>query len=227
MGKKARIILVRHGEEPTFHNHHDLKDKGSEIGLTQQGAVRAICLPKLIEKIIGKKKFQLHTYTHLDHNEPTSRSYYTVQNLISSKRCKNLVLYNKSYDIYELTNNIKSASKIYKNIVICWEHKQIPIIVQNLLKLNETPDYDTYVDKFNNKSNLKEKQIVKNVDNIKLCAKFISSDNHKVKTENINDKDDMSYALVWDINFSSKKFKVYPGFTIQPKSNSYLVKYFI
>jgi hypothetical protein len=232
MSKKSRIILLRHGEEPNFDHDHKLKKHDSEIGLTHQGAIRSHFLPTLVQKILGKKKYELHTYTHLKNDEPISRSYYTVQNLMLSSQCKNVVLYNKSDNIYELVENVMSSSKVNKNIIICWEHSQIPVIISKLLDLETKPNYNKCI-KYANK--LPKKKIVEknkistsDIEYVQRCAKYIEKENDEIKGESVSVKGDMSYALVWDINMTKKEYCVYPGFTIKPKKkDTWLIKYYV
>jgi len=239
MIKEARIIFLRHGEEPDFVKISEkiknrLKHEDSIIGLTLQGAVRAYCMPTLIKKILGESKnFQLHTYTNYNHKEangkkcpePVSRSYYTSQLLRSSPNCKNTVLYNKSEDVYELVENIKTNAKIYDNIIICWEHGQIPLIIQKLLDLKKEPSYNKIVKKFfKNKYEIKKETIkTSDLSKIQRSANAMKKDNNKTKNELAKIKDDMYYAPVWDVKYNNEdnkgEFNVYPGLTINTLKN--------
>lgn len=222
---KSRIILLRHGEEPKFKDvegkeKHQLSHEDSLIGLTLQGAARAYYMPRLIKKIIENNKFQLHTYTNYDHIEenghkceaPVSRSYFTTQLLQSSPNCSSIVLYNKSQNIYELVRNLEDNIKTHKYIIVCWEHTQIPIIVQKLLNLEHEPNYDNTVKDIGSKLDKikkKEKYVTnKQLASIVRCANDLKEDNEKIKNEAINLEDDLYYAPVWDLKFNNKKKEI-------------------
>lgn len=212
-----RIIIVRHGEEPTSKS---VKDIQSEIGLTLQGAVRAYLMPNLIKKLFGDKPFELHTYSHNKHGKPTSRSYYTSQLLHLSN---NTVIYDKSDEIDELVKGINNSKA--DNIVVCWEHSKIPVIINGLI--NTQPDYNECVQ--NIASKLNEKKVsnytvqTDQLNHIQRCDPTVQSQNETVKYNHIDIKKDLEYALVWDVEYKGKHkshYDVYPNYLITPNNDT-------
>lgn len=249
MTNKSKILFFRHGEEPTFKEHiaehgseHDelkeLEHEDSIIGLTLQGAVRTYFMPKIVKKLIGNNNFQLHTYTNYGHkkgnnvlNEPVSRSYYTSQLLRSSKKCDDIILYNKSDNVFELVENLLNASKKYPYIIVCWEHATIPIIIQHLLKLDHAPNYNEITKKFmHDKIKYKKTISKKKIESIKRSANGVENDNDKIKNEIIDIDKDMYYAPIWEIKINHKKqknkYNVFPGITIENNKGDWTANYY-
>jgi hypothetical protein len=210
-----RIILLRHGEEPKQKKIDKIQ---TEIGLNEQGAIRASLMPEIIEKLIGKEPFELHTYTHTVDDKPTARSFYTAQ-LIEKK-----VLYPKSSDIDQLIENIKKSEA--KIIIVCWEHKEQINIMKKLIDVDV--DWNKIADKIykklGKKYTLKSKQTIELKDiTMTYCSEHYIEHNTKVRDYIIKPKDDISYGLVWDIDFDNKSYKVYPNYLIKKKGAVYKV----
>jgi hypothetical protein len=198
-----RVIILRHGEEPNTKSYDE-----TTIGLNDQGAVRALMMPELVQKLLGTN-YECHTYTHTIISQPTSRSYYTCQ-LLNNK----VLVYNKSDDIDTLTDNIKKSEN--NTIIVCWEHKQIPNIIDNLIGKQQI-DYNSVVSKI--QLNLDKYNLIKtsyiNINDlakIEYCADDFLKDNKKVRTNYI--EDDMEFSLVWDINMDTNTYTTYPGYVI-------------
>ena len=122
---KKRIIILGHGEEP-HPKQKKINKVQSRIGLNHQGAIRALMMPELLKTLLGEAKYELHTYTHNKNNIPTSRSFYTTQ------FAKNKILIcDKSNQVDLLIKNVLNSKA--QNIVICWEHTQIPLMLKQLI----------------------------------------------------------------------------------------------
>lgn len=205
-----RIIIIRHGEEPKQKKIDHIQ---TIIGLNNQGVIRASLMPEVIHALIGDRPYELHTYTHILNNEPTSRSYYTAQLLTPE------YLYDKSDDVEHLVNNIKqSASNI---IIVCWEHTKIPKIIDRLISVK--PDWDkttkkihgqlgkdTYEIKGEQKIDLKDITIKYCSDSIDILYENLHARDYYIKP-----KEDVGYSLIWDIDYDEKRYKVYPGYIIK------------
>lgn len=205
-----RIIILRHCEEP---KQKKIAHIASEIGMTNQGAVRTFMMPKLVHKLINDDAYQLHTYTHTVDNEPTSRSFYTCQFLDKT----NIVLYHKSADFHELVENIK-ASKA-KTIIVVWEHLQIPKIIK--LLIGKRINYEKTCKKIWKRMPKKTSEKISLL-NVTYCAESMIKKNKQVRDYYISFEDDLEYSLVWDIAFDEtgsmlikKSLSVYPGFLIK------------
>ncbi len=231
-----RIIFLRHGEQPTLKDTEFDKDEikkleheDSSIGLTLQGSIRAYMMPKLINKLFGKKaKYQIHTYTNCKDDEPVARAYYTTQLLRQDQRCSSVILYNKSENIYELVENLKNSKS--KNIIVCWEHGRIPKILKQLLALKEEPDYGKITKGFNKKSyKLSTKKVTTDkLAIIQRCAPKLLNDNILTQDELITDEKELEYAPIWDVNLLKNKYSVYPGLTINKSAgNNWNVKFYL
>lgn len=203
-----RIILVRHGEEPKQKKIGHIQTK---IGLNNQGAIRSALMPEIVHSLIGDESYELHTYTHILNNEPTSRSFHTSQLL------KNQILYDKNDDIEQLVDNVKkSASSI---IIVCWEHAHLPTIMARLIGVHSNWDHISkkIYKKLDKKYKLKSKQKInlKDITTIKYCSDEFLKENTKVRDYYIEPEEDIGYALVWDITYDVKKYKVYPSYLIK------------
>jgi hypothetical protein len=207
-----RILLVRHGEE---QHQKRIEKIQTRIGLNNQGIVRTALMPELINKLIGNEPYELHTYTHLSKDEPTSRSYYTSQLLHHS------VLYDKSDDIHQLVHNIKNSQA--NNIIVCWEHCEMSRIMHELIDIK--PDYDHNAKKIfkqlDKKFKLKDITTIrlKDVKHLKYCSNEFLKQNTDTRDYYIKPDEDVSYALVWDINYDDKTYKVYPDYIIKKCKN--------
>ena len=207
-----RIILARHGEQSKQKRVESIQSK---IGLTDQGAVRASLMPELVNKLIGNEPYELHTYTHTYEDVPTSRAYYTSQLLA------NHVLYPKDDDLEQLVDNIKKSTA--KNIIVCWEHSLISKII-NLL-IGQHPDWDHYAHKIGKqlgkKYKLKDTQnvILKKIP-IRYCADIFLKENLGSRKYYNKPKQDVSYSLVWDVDYDKKQYTVFPDYIIKKCKNS-------
>lgn len=231
-----RIIILRHGEQATKLNKN-IKKEDSEIGLTNQGVIRAYYTPYLIDKLLHDI-YEVHSYTHDKGIGPVCRSYYTALPLMSHEKSEQFILYKRSSDIDKLIENIKNSKS--KNIVIIWEHLQIPLILQGLLNLekDKVPNYKEICknikkslknskcqdckDTLSIKETIKIKpKINKKIKNITRCNYHFQQDNNKVCDEFI--KNDIPYSLVWDVKLYNDNlqdsYNVYLGLLINNKSN--------
>jgi hypothetical protein len=216
-----RIIILRHGEEPDIKKYKDIE---SSLGLSNQGAVRALTMPELVNKLLNNEQYEFYTYTHLKNKEPTCRAFYTGQLLNNPKlKC------DKSSDIKQLVADVVKSK--FENIVICWEHSVIPDIINELIGIK--PDYDKEAEKISSKLDTvfieTEKTIIKKLqlERIKYCAEDFTKENLNSRNDFIELKDDIEYSLIWDIDLEKKTYKVYPGYLIDKKKNHFLVKKYI
>jgi hypothetical protein len=212
MDISKRIILLRHSEEPKQKRIEKIQTR---IGLNNQGVVRTSLMPELIHKLIGNKAYELHTYTHPFKDEPTSRSYYTSQLL------QHQVLYEKSDDIHHLVDNIKNSKA--NIIIIFWEHCEIPKVIHELIDIKIDWDHTSkkIYKRLNKKYKLVEKKTVslKDLKDIKYCADGFIKENIDTRDYYIKPNESIGYALVWDINYDKKEYKVYPNYLIKKCKN--------
>jgi len=204
-----RVIVIRHGEECRKKKIEKIQTK---IGLTNQGAVRTSLMPEIIHKLVGDEPYELHTYTHMEHNEPTSRAFYTTQLLETTP-----MLYEKSDDIKQLVENIKKSKA--KNIIVFWEHNLVCHIMHQLIGLK--PDWEDTAKKIYKKLGKKYKLMDKvmvnlaDLNEIKYCSDEFLKENMEVRDYYIKPSDDISYSLVWDIDYGNKSYKVFPNYIIK------------
>jgi len=208
MNSGKRIILLRHCEQP---HQKKIEKIQSHVGGTNQGMIRTYLRPELINKLIGNETYELHTYTHTYKNEPTSRAYYTSQLLLHH------TLYEKSDDINELVENVKKS--ICKNIIICWEHEELCIIMNNLIGIKPTWSYvaKKMYNELGKKFKVKDKVKIelKDVEHLKYCASDFIKQNTKTRDYYTKPDEEIEYALVWDIDYEKKEYKVYPDYMIK------------
>ena len=139
------------------------------------------------------------TYTHTYNNEPTARSYYTAQLLNPTK------LFRKSEQIHDVVQHIKDSN--YDLIIVVWEHLEIPKMIHGLIGIQ--PDWEQHAKKVykqlgkkykqKNKHTLKVKNII-----VKYCCNDLTKENEKVRGECSSPLKDVSFSLVWDINYNLK-----------------------
>lgn len=214
-----RVIILRHGEEPNTKKYDE-----TTIGLNNQGAVRTLLMPELVQKILGTD-YECHTYTNTIKGQPTSRSYYTSQ-LLNNK----ISVYNKSSDINTLINNVKKSTN--NNIIICWKHDKIPDIIDKLIgkqKINYKNVISDIQKNLNNYKLIGTKKINTNdLIQIKYCSDNFTENNKNVRTNFISNNDDLGYSLVWDININTKTYTVYPGYLVlHDNDNSFLIEQYV
>jgi hypothetical protein len=205
-----RIFILRHVEEPKQHKYAHIS---TEIGMTDQGAVRTSMMPELISRLVNGLPYQVHTYTHGD--PPVSRSFLTSQLLDADK-----VLYSKSHDIEELVNNVRTSQ--YTNIVIIWEHLVIPKIIH--LLTGKEVSYDKAVKKCYKKITIKKQRkttSIVGVPKLTFCNEIFLEKNKEARDYYINFRDDVAYSLVWDIQGHS--LQVYPGYLIKRHGEKFKV----
>jgi hypothetical protein len=215
-----RIIILRHGEEPI---NKKINHISSKIGLNSQGAVRALLMPEIINKLVDNDEYELHTYTHTFNDKPTSRSFFTTLLL------QNKILYDKSSDIDQLVNNIKASKS--NTIIICWEHLQIPIIIHKLIGIS--PDYNKisktiYNNLSKNIKMIEEQKITYgDINNVSVCSHDYLEQNMRYCGNNIKKKRNVKYSLVWDLNLNNNSYNVYPSYIIKKCDGYFIVSKYI
>ena len=109
--KNLRVVIIRHGEKP---------DGGDNLSC--QGHNRALQLPAVLIKKIGKPDYTYVPALKLDKNTAHSRMFQTV----TPFAVKYDLTINSKYDESELNNAAKSVLKKSGTVLMVWEHSAIP-----------------------------------------------------------------------------------------------------
>ncbi|MBC7395992.1 MAG: hypothetical protein H7333_00995 [Bdellovibrionales bacterium] len=118
----AEVVVIRHAEKPAFGNQ-----------LSRLGIQRANALPLFFENnpVITQHGKIAAIYVASPHN--TQGSVRSIQTMVPTAKSLNLNLNEKYHrdDITALVNEVRS-NPLYegKTVVICWEHKMIPPMIQ-------------------------------------------------------------------------------------------------
>lgn len=217
MRRNKRVLLCRHGNECKQHKIEHIQTR---IGLSDQGALRAFFMPEIIASLIGDEPYEVHTYTNPENGVPTSRSYYTAQLL------DNIILYDQSEDIKLLVENIKKSKA--KNIIVIWSHYFIELIIEQLIGLK--PDWEKWAKKIYKQ--LDKKYTLLAEEKIELCdVKFIKysasaylRENRKAREYYDKPKNDISYAIMFDVDYNNKTYDIFPTYLIE-KCKKYCNRY--
>jgi hypothetical protein len=116
----AEVLLMRHAEKPAVGNE-----------LSPQGWARARALPKLFSGRPEFLKFGLPVALYAmapSHENGSVRAIQTLQFLARALNLQTETQFTKD-EVSQLINQIRSDSRLNgRTIVICWEHKMIPVI---------------------------------------------------------------------------------------------------
>lgn len=203
MSHMKRILIILHGEEPKGNSVSGIKPR---VGLSQQGAVRAHMLPKMISKYFGENPYEIHTYTNCKAGHPVSRSYFTVKSVADNDPNATLQLYPKSESVDELLKGLRNSKS--KHILVSWKSTKIPGIIKKLLDV-EKPEYDDMenaMDKMISEGSF-QKHIVypKDIAHIEVCDAKYKSQNESAKRK-ISDRDkEIKHCIVWDLKYFGSK----------------------
>ena len=113
--KNLKIVIIRHGEKPV-----DKVDGGDNLSC--QGQSRALQLPAVLIKKIGKPDYTYVPALKLDKNTAHSRMFQTV----TPFAIKYDLTINSKYDESEPNDVAKSVLKKSGTVLMVWEHSAIP-----------------------------------------------------------------------------------------------------
>ena len=113
--KNLKIVIIRHGEKPA-----DKSDGGDNLSC--QGQSRALQLPAVLIKKIGKPDYTYVPALKLDKNTAHSRMFQTV----TPFAIKYDLTINSKYDESEPNDVAKSVLKKSGTVLMVWEHSAIP-----------------------------------------------------------------------------------------------------
>ena len=113
--KNLKVVIIRHGEKPA-----DKSDGGGNLSC--QGQNRALQLPAVLIKKIGKPDYTYVPALKLDKNTAHSRMFQTV----TPFAVKYDLTINSKYDESEPNDVAKSVLKKSGTVLMVWEHSAIP-----------------------------------------------------------------------------------------------------
>ena len=117
--KNLKVVIIRHGEKPT-EKPSDKSDGGDNLSC--QGQNRALQLPAVIIKKIGKPDYTYVPALKMDKNTAHSRMFQTVTPLA----VKYDLTINSKYNESEPNDVAKSVLKKSGTVLMVWEHSAIP-----------------------------------------------------------------------------------------------------
>ena len=113
--KSLKVVIIRHGEKPA-----DKSDGGDNLSC--QGLNRALQLPAVLIKKIGKPDYTYVPALKLDKNTAHSRMFQTI----TPFAVKYDLTINSKYDESEPNDVAKSVLKKSGTVLMVWEHSAIP-----------------------------------------------------------------------------------------------------
>ena len=113
--KSLKVVIIRHGEKPA-----DKSDGGDNLSC--QGLNRALQLPAMLIKKIGKPDYTYVPALKLDKNTAHSRMFQTV----TPFAVKYDLTINSKYDESAPNDVAKSVLKKSGTVLMVWEHSAIP-----------------------------------------------------------------------------------------------------
>ena len=114
-----KVVIIRHGEKPA-EKPSDKSDGGDNLSC--QGQNRALQLPAVLIKKIGKPDYTYVPSLKMDKNTAHSRMFQTV----TPFAVKYDLTINSKYDESELNAAAKSVLKKSGTVLMVWEHSAIP-----------------------------------------------------------------------------------------------------
>ena len=123
--KSLKVVIIRHGEKPA---EPAVKQAAGGDNLSCQGQNRALQLPAVLIKKIGKPDYTYVPALKLDKNTAHSRMFQTVTPLA----VKYDLTINSKYDENELNDAAKSVLKKNGTVLMVWEHSAIPDLASAL-----------------------------------------------------------------------------------------------
>ena len=113
--KSLKVVIIRHGEKPPD------KTAGGD-NLSCQGQNRALQLPAVLIKKIGKPNYTYVPALKLDKSTAHSRMFQTI----TPFAIKYDLTINSKYDENELSDAAKSVLKKNGTVLMVWSHSEIP-----------------------------------------------------------------------------------------------------
>ena len=125
--KNLKIVIIRHAEKPTEKLTEKLSERSGNkaIGgdnLSCQGQNRALQLPAVLIKKIGKPNYTYVPALKLDKSTAHSRMFQTI----TPFAIKYDLTINSKYDENELSDAAKSVLKKNGTVLMVWSHSEIP-----------------------------------------------------------------------------------------------------
>ena len=117
--KSLKVVIIRHGEKPT-EKPSDTSNGGDNLSC--QGQNRALQLPAVLIKKMGKPDYTYVPALKLDKNTAHSRMFQTV----TPFAVKYDLIINSKYYESELDNAAKSVLKKSGTVLMVWQHSAIP-----------------------------------------------------------------------------------------------------
>ena len=127
--KNLKVVIIRHGEKPA-----DKSDGGDNLSC--QGQNRALQLPAVLIKKIGKPDYTYVPALKLDKSTTHSRMFQTV----TPFAVKYGLTINSKYDESESNDVAKSVLKKSGTVLMVWEHSAIPDLA-TALGVNNPPKW--------------------------------------------------------------------------------------
>lgn len=207
----TRILLMRHCEEP------NVKDN-AEMGMTDQGAVRTINMPILINQLKTDDEKMIIVYT-AGHN---SRSYLTAQCLQHT-----IVSFKSSNDINKLVDTIKKDRADLA--IVIWEHNYFPLIVFALTErlIDFKAELKT-IKKAKQLKPLREYTVSHIHPEIVYCHDDFIKDNLAHRNDIIKRKHDFAYSIIFDFVVGENTVISYPGLVVKSRNNNrFLIQWYV
>ena len=120
-----KVVIIRHGEKPADKSA-DKSNSGDNLSC--QGQNRALQLPAVLIKKMGKPDYTYVPALKLDKNTAHSRMFQTV----TPFAVKYDLTINSKYDESELNAAAKSVLKKSGTVLMVWEHSAIPDLARAL-----------------------------------------------------------------------------------------------
>jgi hypothetical protein len=114
-----KVVIIRHGEKPT-EKPSDKSEGGDNLSC--QGQNRALQLPAVLIKKIGKPDYTYVPALKMDKNTAHSRMFQTV----TPFAVKYDLTINSKYDESELSDVAKNVLKKSGTVLMVWQHSAIP-----------------------------------------------------------------------------------------------------
>jgi hypothetical protein len=123
--KHLKIVIIRHAEKPNDQTAD--KTEGGD-NLSCQGQNRALQLPTVLIKKIGKPDYTYVPSLSMDKNTAHSRMFQTI----TPFAVKYNLTINSKYDESELTAAAKSVLKKSGTVLMVWQHSAIADLAKAL-----------------------------------------------------------------------------------------------
>ncbi|MBC7755552.1 MAG: histidine phosphatase family protein [Bdellovibrio sp.] len=128
--KNLKIVIIRHGEKPA-------DNANTSDNLSCKGQNRALQLPAVLLKKMGKPDFTYVPALKLDKNTAHSRMFQTVTPLA----VKYDLIINSKYEANDYAAVAKSVQKKSGSVLMVWSHSEMPDLA-SALGVNHPPKWN-------------------------------------------------------------------------------------